>query len=258
MWRSDRPVWNHSWSLIVIVVAVLSGCGGEGEEEVGPATEASGDAAAAMAAFDEASEEERRAILLDPGHPEWERTAPPVWHARFETTQGDFVVESVRENAPHGVDRFFNLVRLGYYDDVRFHRVSEGYIVQWGLHGDPEVNRIWTQATIPDDPKYGTNVRGTFAYAQAPEPENRTTQIYVNMGDNTRNDGEPFAIFGRVVEGMEVLDSIYSGYGEESGGGVRQGLQGPIIEGGNAYLDEEFPLLDAIIRARVIDYPSGS
>jgi homoserine O-acetyltransferase len=179
-----------------------------------------------------------------------------VWRARFETTQGDFVVEVERDRAPLGVDRFYNLVRLGYYDDTRFHRVREGYIVQFGLHGDPAVNRAWLHQQLQDDPARGSNVRGTFAFARSPEPRTRNTQIYINLGDNTRNDAEPFALFGWVVEGMDVLDRLYSGYGEESGSGVRQGRQGPIIEGGNSYLDREFPLLDRLIRARILEEPA--
>ena len=197
------------------------------------------------------------APLLDPSHSEWSRRSPDVWHARFETSQGDFTVEVTREHAPVGADRFYNLVRLGYYDDTRFHRVSEGYIVQWGLHGDPRVNAAWKDARIPDDPPHGSNVRGTLAFAMIPEPGTRNTQVYVNLGDNTRNDREPFALFGRVVTGMEVLDRLYSGYGERSGSGMRQGRQGPIVEGGNAYLDREFPLLDRLLRASLVRGPGG-
>lgn len=196
---------------------------------------------------------DRIALLLDPSSPEWSRPSPPVWQVRFETSQGDFVLVVVREYAPIGADRFYNLVRLGYYDDTRFHRVSDGYIVQFGLHGDPRVNAAWLQRQIRDDPARGSNVRGTFAFAMSPEPNTRNTQIYINLGDNTRNDVEPFAILGRVVEGMEVLDSLYSGYGEQSGSGVRQGRQGPIVEGGNQYLDRNFPLLDRITRATLVD-----
>lgn len=195
----------------------------------------------------------RPALLLNPSHAEWRRPAPAVYHARFETNEGVFVVEAVREHAPIGADRFYNLVRLGYYDDARFHRVVDEYIAQFGLHGDPAVNNAWLNQQIPDDPAHGSNVRGTLAFAMSPEPRTRNTQVYINLSDNTRNDREPFAIFGRVIEGMEVLDRLYSGYGESSGSGVRQGRQGPIIEGGNAYLDREFPLLDRIIRATVTD-----
>jgi homoserine O-acetyltransferase len=198
-----------------------------------------------------------QSLLLNPANPEWSQEAPPVWRARFETSKGDFVVEVERELAPIGVDRFYNLVRLGYYDDTRFHRVNDGYIVQFGLHGNPEVNAAWANQQLPDEPAQGSNVRGTLAFARSPEPETRNTQIYINLGDNTRNDVEPFAIFGRVVGGMEVLDQLYSGYGEESGSGVRQGRQGPIMEGGNEYLDREFPLLDRLIQARIVESPIG-
>lgn len=202
------------------------------------------------------SSESRTALLLDPSNPEWTHPSPPVWQARFETTRGEFVVEVVRDLAPIGADRFYNLIRLGYYDDTRFHRVVPGYIVQFGLHGDPRVNAAWLHRQLQDDPPRGSNVRGTFAFAKTPEPNTRNTQIYINLGDNTRNDAEPFSLFGRVVTGMEVVDSLYSGYGESSGSGVRHGRQGPIIEGGNEYLDREFPLLDQLIRARIL--PSSS
>ncbi|MEX2528115.1 MAG: peptidylprolyl isomerase [Gemmatimonadota bacterium] len=193
------------------------------------------------------------AILLDPGHTEWSRQSPPLWRARFETSKGDFDVEVRREAAPLGSDRFYNLVRLGYYNDTRFHRVREEYIAQFGLHGNPEVNRAWLDRQLPDDPPGGTNVRGTLAFAMSLEPNTRNTQIYINLADNTRNDAEPFSVFGSVVEGMEVVDRLFAGYGEESGSGVRHGLQGPIIEGGNAYLDEEFPQLDQIHRALLLE-----
>jgi cyclophilin family peptidyl-prolyl cis-trans isomerase len=198
-----------------------------------------------------------KALLLDPSNPEWSRPSPPVWYARFVTTKGDFVVRCVRAHAPHGSDRFYNLIRLGYYDDVRFHRVLPHYIVQWGLHGDPAVNKAWLHAAFEDDPKYGSNLRGTLAFARDTVPGTSNTQVYVNLRDNTRNDSNPFAIFGEVIRGMEVLDSLYSGYGERSGSGVRQHRQGKIVEGGNAYLDREFPRLDRLIRAEIIDEPPG-
>jgi cyclophilin family peptidyl-prolyl cis-trans isomerase len=198
-----------------------------------------------------------RSLLLDPSNPEWKRPSPPVWYARFETSRGNFVVRCERAHAPNGSDRFYNLIRLGYYDDVRFHRVLPNYIVQWGLNGDPAVNAAWLHAHFEDDPKYGSNVRGTFAFARDTVPGTSNTQVYVNLRDNTRNDSNPFAVFGRVISGMEVLDSLYSGYGERSGSGVRQHRQGKIVSGGNAYLDSEFPRLDHLIRARIIDEPTG-
>ena len=194
-------------------------------------------------------------VLLSPDDPEWSTRSPEVWRARFETTKGEFIVEAVRAHAPNGSDRLYNLIRLGYQNDLRFHRVRDGYIAQWGLHGDPAVNEAWSDQQFPDDPKYGSNTVGTFAFARAPTPGTSNTQIYVNLEDNTRNDGDPFAVFGRVVEGLEVLRSLYSGYGEDSGSGVRQGRQGEIVRGGNPYLDREWPLLDRLIRAEIIENP---
>jgi cyclophilin family peptidyl-prolyl cis-trans isomerase len=194
--------------------------------------------------------EERTRLLLDPSHAEWSTRAPEVSHLRFETTKGPFVLELVREWGPIGADRLYNLARLGYYDDTRFHRVNRGYIVQWGLHGDPAVNAAWKNRAIRDDPPRSNNVRGTYAFAMM-GPDTRNTQIYINLGNNTRNDGEPFTILGRVVEGMSVLDSLYSGYGENSGSGMRQRRQGPLESGGNGFVDREYPLLDRIARVTV-------
>lgn len=196
---------------------------------------------------------DRKALLLYPGDPEWQRPAPPVSYIRFETTKGVFVLELIRDWGPIGADRFYNLARLGYYDDTRFHRVNKNYIVQFGLHGDPAVNAAWKNQYLRDDPARSDNKRGTFAFSyKGPGNLNtRNTQIYINLADNSRNNVEPFTILGRVVEGMQVLDSLYSGYGENSGAGVRQGRQGPLEAGGNAYMDREFPLLDRIKRVTV-------
>jgi homoserine O-acetyltransferase len=161
------------------------------------------------------------------------------------------VLELVRDWGPIGADRLYNLVRLGYYDDTRFHRVRAGYVAQWGLHGDPAVNAAWEGQSLRDDPPRSHNARGTFAFAYKAQPHTRNTQIYVNLADNHRNDAEPFTVLGRVVHGMAVLDSLHAGYGEGSGGGMRQGLQGPLATGGNAYMDREFPRLDRVLRATV-------
>src|SRR5690349_11194552 len=141
---------------------------------------------------------DRKALLLYPGDPEWQRSAPPVSHLRFETTKGVFVLELVRDWGPIGADRLYNLARLGYYDDTRFHRVNKNYIVQFGLHGDPAVNAAWKNQYLPDDPPRSRNERGTFAFAMkgAANPNTRDTQIYVNLADNTRSDAEPFTILG--------------------------------------------------------------
>jgi cyclophilin family peptidyl-prolyl cis-trans isomerase len=214
-------------------------------------------ASGATARAQQSASPRAKSILVDPSNPEWSRASPPVWYARFETSKGNFVVRCVRAHGPNGSDRFYNLIRLGYYNDVRFHRVIPRYIVQWGLNGDPAVNEAWLHAAFEDDPKYGSNLRGTFAFARDTVPGTSNTQLYVNLRDNTRNDSNPFAIFGRVIRGMDVLDSLYSGYGDSSGSGVRQHRQGKIIEGGNAYLDSEFPRLDHLIRAEIIDEPTG-
>jgi cyclophilin family peptidyl-prolyl cis-trans isomerase len=192
-----------------------------------------------------------RALLLDPSDPEWRRPAPPVSHLRFETTKGVFVLELIREWGPIGADRLYNLARLGYYDDTRVHRVNRNYIAQFGLHGDPAVNAAWKDRYLADDPPRSHNVRGTFAFAFKATPDTRNTQIYINLADNTRNDAEPFTDLGAVVEGMDVVDNLYSGYGENSGSGVRQGRQGPLESGGNAFMDRAYPLLDRIRRVTV-------
>jgi homoserine O-acetyltransferase len=194
---------------------------------------------------------DRRALWLDPSNPEWRKPAPPVSHLRFETTKGVFVLELVRAQGPIGADRLYNLARLGYYDDTRFHRVNKNYIAQFALHGDPAVNAAWKNQYLQDDPPASNNKRGTFAFAMKGMPNTRNTQVYVNLADNPRSDGEAFTMLGKVVEGMSVLDSLYSGYGENSGSGVRQGRQGPLETGGNAFMDREYPLLDQIRRVTV-------
>lgn len=193
-------------------------------------------------------------LLLDPDHAVFTAPAPPVSLLQFETTKGVFVLELHRDWGPLGADRLYNLARLGYFTDTRFHRVRPGYIAQWGLHGDPAVNAAWKGQYLPDDPPRSDNRRGTFAFSyEGPGREHtRNTQIYVNLADNTRNNVEPFTVLGTVVRGMAVLDCLYGGYGEESGSGVRQGKQGPLERGGNAFVDQEYPLLDRILRVKIL------
>lgn len=193
-----------------------------------------------------------RDILLRPDDREWRTPAPAVSRLTFETTKGVFVLELHRGYGRIGADRLYNLARLGYFNDTRFHRVNPQYIAQFGLHGDPAVNAAWKGQQMPDDPPRSTNTRGTFAFAMiGGQPNTRNVQLYINLADNTRNNAEPFTVLGTVVEGMAVVDSLYSGYGENSGSGMRQGRQGPLEAGGNAYMDREFPLLDRIRRVRV-------
>lgn len=187
--------------------------------------------------------------LLDPSHELWSRPAPASFQVTIETTQGEFVVEVHREWAPLGADRFYRLVEAGFFDDSRFFRVREGFIAQFGIPGDPSVSAVWKDRTIADDPVRESNVRGTLAFAMT-GPDTRTTQLYVNLADNSRLDAQGFAPIGRVIRGMGVVDRLYSGYGEEAGGGMRGGRQGKMFEGGNAHLDAAYPRLDRLIRAR--------
>jgi cyclophilin family peptidyl-prolyl cis-trans isomerase len=196
---------------------------------------------------------EPRRILLDPQSREWTTPSPALSQLTFETNKGVFVLELHRDWGPIGADRLYNLARLGYYNDTRFHRVNKGYIAQFGINGDSAVNAAWNTRYLTDDPPRSRNVRGAFAFSyKGPGNANtRATQIYINLADNTRNDAEPFTVLGFVVHGMEVLDSLYSGYGETSGSGVRQGRQGPLLNGGNAYIDREYPKLDRILKVTV-------
>jgi len=197
-------------------------------------------------------ESEPPAVLLNPPHEFWRERAPEVFQVKVATTRGDFTIEARRGWAPIGVDRFYNLVRAGFFDDSRFFRVVPGYIAQFGIAGDPRVAGIWRNQTIADDPVVRSNTRGFIGYAMT-GPNARTTQLYINLRDNSaRNDPQGFAPIGRVVEGMEVVDQLYSGYGENSGGGMRAGKQTRMFEGGNARLDAEFPKLDKLLRARIL------
>jgi len=139
--------------------------------------------------------------------------APAVYKAKFDTSKGTFVIEVHRDWAPNGADRFYNLVRAGYYDGVRFFRVLPGFMAQFGIHGDSVVSAAWRNQRIPDDPVRRTNVRGMVSFATA-GPGTRTTQVFINFGNNDRLDAMGFAPFGEVVEGMEVVDRLYDGYGE--------------------------------------------
>jgi homoserine O-acetyltransferase len=199
--------------------------------------------------------EDLRAALLDPSHQVWSARAPDLFRVRFETSEGAFAIEARREWAPHGVDRFYQLVRTGFFDDSRFFRVRAGFIAQFGIPGDPTVAAVWRDQTIPDDSVQQSNTRGFVAFAMT-SPDTRTTQLYINYGDNSRLDAEGFAPVGRVIEGMEVVDRLHADYDEDAGGGMRGGKQGRIFEQGNAHLDSAFPDLDRLIRASIIS-PEG-
>jgi len=194
---------------------------------------------------------EPRARLLEPKSEVWAQASPSVFHVKVATTQGPFTIEVHRDWAPHGADRFYNLVRAGFYDDSRFFRVIRGDFAQFGIPGNPQIAAVWRNATMPDDPVTQSNTRGFVAYAMT-GPDARTTQIYVVTGDRSRQDKDGFAPFGKVVAGIEVVDKLYSGYGESAGGGMRAGKQAQMFAGGNAYLDAEFPKLDKLVSITVI------
>ena len=192
------------------------------------------------------------AALLDPAAEVWSARAPSLFNVRLETSKGVFVLEIHRDWAPRGADRFFNLARAGYFDDSRFFRVVPGFIAQFGIAGDPAIAATWRDRAFADDSVRQSNVRGTIAFAMT-GPNTRTTQLFISLVDNTRLDAQGFAPIGRVIEGMSVVDSLYSGYGENSGGGVRAGRQAPLFSGGNAYADRTYPRLDRLIRVTIID-----
>jgi len=187
------------------------------------------------------------------GFPFWHHNqAPAVYRVKIDTTAGSLMIEAHRDWAPHGADRFYELVRDGYYNNSRFFRVVPGRWVQFGIAGDPRVAQRWRHRTIPDDTLIQHNTAGLVAFANT-GPNTRATEIYINTGDNTRNDKENgFAPFGKVVEGMDVVEKLYGGYGEHSGGGMRAGHQDAMFEGGNAYLDRAYPRLDKLIRAEIV------
>jgi peptidyl-prolyl cis-trans isomerase A (cyclophilin A) len=187
--------------------------------------------------------------LLDPSKAS--AKAPSVFKAKFTTTKGDFVIEVHRDWSPNGADRFYNLVKMGFYDDTRFFRAIENFMVQFGINGDPLVNARWQEAGVSDDPVKQSNKRGYVTFAQRNTPNTRTTQIFINYKDNVQLDASRFAAFGEVTQGMDIVDQLYKGYGEGAPGG-RGPDQMQIQSQGNAYLDARFPQLDQIKHAEII------
>lgn len=178
--------------------------------------------------------------------------APDTYRVQFETSKGNFTVEVTRKWAPIGADRFYELVKKEFYKDCRFFRVVPGFMVQFGINGDPEVQKIWKDANIQDDPKFipaddtvVSNKRGFLTYAKSPAANSRTTQLFINFGNNAFLDDRGFAPFGRVVEGMDVVDKIDASSGEKPD-------QGSIQARGNAYLKERFPNLDYIKSVKLL------
>jgi peptidyl-prolyl cis-trans isomerase A (cyclophilin A) len=179
-------------------------------------------------------------------------TPPDSFRVLFETTQGDFVVDVRSSQAPHGAKRLYNLARHGFFDGSHFFRVLPGFVVQFGIHRDPEISEVWIDATIPDDPVVGSNVRGTLTFGTTARPNSRATQLFINLADNPRLDGLGFAPIAQITSGIDVVERLFSGYGE----GAPQGSgpdQARIQSEGSAYLERSFPRLDRIVRARILE-----
>jgi peptidyl-prolyl cis-trans isomerase A (cyclophilin A) len=184
-----------------------------------------------------------QASLTNPGS--LKETAPDVYKVRLDTSAGVVVIEVHREWAPLGADRFYNLVKNGFYDDSRFFRVLSGFMAQGGMNGNPDIQKAWARATIPDDKVTQSNARGYVTFAKTAAPNSRSTQFFINYRDNSRLDGQGFAPFGEVVSGMDVVDGFYS-YGEDD---VPD--QERITEEGNEYLQRAYPKLDFIKTAAI-------
>ena len=180
--------------------------------------------------------------LMNPA--QMNETAPEKFQVKFETSKGDFIVDVTRAWAPNGADRFYNLVKNGFYSDCRFFRVVKNFMVQFGINGDPKVSRVWREANIPDDHLKQSNLRGYVTFATA-GPNTRTTQLFINFGDNSFLDKQGFTPFGKVSKGMNVVDSINNEFGEKPN-------QGQIQMEGNAYLQKAFPTLDYIKSATIV------
>ena len=189
--------------------------------------------------------------LSDPKAPAVNLTAPAEFKVKLETSKGDIVLKITRDWAPKGADRFYSLVKNGYYDECRFYRVLPKYIAQVGIHGDPKISMKWHEAPIDDDPVKQKNTRGRVTFAKG-GPNSRTTNLFINLKDSTSLDAQGFAPVGDVIEGMEIADQLHSGYGEGAPKG-RGPSQKKIYEEGNAWLQKDFKDLDFIKTAKIVE-----
>lgn len=235
--------------LVLLVLLFVPGCSKREEPAAEPASKTAPAPEQPAAPPATGAPEAANPALMDPTQAT--EQAPPMYRVKFETTKGDVIIQVNRSWAPLGADRFYNLVKVGYLNDNAFFRVIPGFMVQFGINGNPDVNRAWKQSEIPDDPVTQSNRRGYLTFATA-GPNTRTTQLFINFQDNSASlDTQGFAPIGRVVEGMSVVDSVYSGYGE----GAPRGT-GPdqrfIQAGGNKYLRKDFPNLDYIKTATIM------
>ncbi len=189
--------------------------------------------------------------LFAPNDEALKTPAPAVYKIKFETNEGDIIVEVTRNWSPYGADRLYHLVQYHFYDEVRFFRVIKGFMAQFGYNGNPKVTKAWENKTIPDDPVKQSNLRGYVSFAKSALPNSRTTNLFINYKDNSFLDASGFSPVGKVVQGMEVVDKLYGGYGEGAPGGSGPS-QAKIQQEGNSYLTKKFPELDYIKKARLI------
>jgi len=210
-----------------------------------PAILSTSKAEAQGAKSDTAAEAKLKEALSDPS--KLTEKAPGTFKVKFVTTQGEFVIDVTRSWSPNGADRFYNLAKHGFFDGVKFFRVVEGFVVQFGIHGDPNIATKWLESRINDDPVVESNKKGYITFAKSGQPNSRSCQFFINLSDNVRLDGMGFAPFGKVSKGMDVVEKLYKGYGES----ITQ-LQGQIAQGGNKFLDTNFPKLDGIKKATIV------
>ncbi|MHC5211967.1 MAG: peptidylprolyl isomerase [Planctomycetota bacterium] len=246
------------WVVLALATA-LSGCANESKApDLGGGTQPATDAAApdatetAGSAGDAPTANYGPENLMDPAGPLVNETAPDVFRARFETTAGTMVIEVTRAWAPNGADRFYNLVRNGYFDNTYFFRAMEGFMAQFGLPADPAVATAWATATIMDDPPAGqSNTPGMVTFAKTGAPNSRSTQLFVNFGNNANLDPMGFTPIGKVVEGMDAVNAIHTGYGESRPRGMGP-TQPEIQQKGSAFLASNYPDLTRIERTSIV------
>jgi peptidyl-prolyl cis-trans isomerase A (cyclophilin A) len=178
--------------------------------------------------------------------------APDEFKIALETTKGNITIKLVRAWSPKGVDHLHHLVKIGYYDNVAFFRAIEGFMVQFGIHGDPKINGLWSETNLQDEPVKVSNKKGYLTYAKSNAPNSRSTQLYINLVDNPNLDNYGFAPIGEVVEGMSIVESLYMGYGEGAPRGMGPS-QMTFAQQGNAYLKAQFPKLDYIKKSTLVD-----
>lgn len=251
-------------AFVLAVVLVFAGCAGDtGDTETAESSDGEEEEAefASSSVEDEGSPADDSGTtggaavnpLMNPSDPAVNETAPATFRVRLNTSKGVIVLELHRAWSPAGVDRVYNLVRHGFYDGARFFRVLDGFVAQFGIHGDPAIQARWRAASIPDEPLVEGNTRGRLTYAKG-GPNSRSTQLFISYRDNSSLDARGFPALGEVVEGMDVVERLYSGYGEggPAGSGATGPDQGMIQRRGNEYLTSEFPRLDYIEMAEII------